>query len=459
MGNSRKSKSSSILSRVENILNEQIQRDDHIVIGLSGGVDSVSLLHILVSLSVRLGFILSALHINHSISPSANKWEKFCLKLCSDYDIPIKITKLKVSKLVGTSLEAVAREARNSIFNRQKANYIVLAQHIDDQAETLLLQLLRGAGVKGLGAMPVIKDCTSADRNQILVTGPRVLRPLLGVSRCEIEDYAKKNKLSWIIDESNDDISFDRNYLRHEVLPLLEKRFPSYRTTFLRSSRHMAEAACLLDELAGIDSKGCIISDKLQIEGLRKLSFPRARNLLRYNLAQQGVVLPSTVKLEDILRQLLSSRLDSKLHISFGKTEIRCFKGSVHVQQASVLPDKKWSFVWKGEKNLAIAELGGSLRFISKKGEGINLQKLKERPVILRFRLGGERMRPDCNRPRRSLKNLLQEASLPLWKRESLPLLFSGEQLVWAPGIGVDCGFQAGVSDPGLLVSWHPNSN
>ena len=458
MENSRKSKSSSILSRVENILNEQIQRGDHLVIGLSGGVDSVSLLHILVSLSVRLDFVLSALHINHGISPSANKWEKFCLKLCNDYDIPIKITKLKVSKLAGTSLEAAARDARNSIFNRQKANYIVLAQHTDDQAETLLLQLLRGAGVKGLGAMPVIKNYISADR-QILVTRPRVLRPLLSVSRCEIEGYAKRNKLSWIMDESNDDISFDRNYLRHEVLPLLEKRFPSYRTTLLRSSKHMAEAGCLLDELAGIDSKDCIISDKLQIDGLRKLSFPRARNLLRYNLAQQGAVLPSTVKLEDILRQLLSSRLDSKLHISFGRTEIRCFKGSVHIQQTSVLPDKKWSFVWKGEKNLAIAELGGSLRFISKKGAGINLQKLKKRPVILRFRLGGERMRPDCKRPRRSLKNLLQETSLPSWKRESLPLLFSGEHLVWAPGIGVDCGFQAGVSDPGLLVSWHPNSN
>ncbi len=459
MANSRKLKLSSILSRVENILREQVQRNDHLVIGLSGGVDSVLLLSILTSLIVQLGFTLSALHVNHGISPNANKWEKFCLDLCSAHGIPIKIAKLKVSRLSGTSLEAVARDARYQIFRKLKADYVILAQHLDDQAETLLLQMLRGAGVKGLGAMPVVRNQISEVGNQALDTGPQILRPLLNVSRSEIEGYAQKNKLCWITDESNNDVSFDRNFLRHKIFPLLEKRFPSYRTTFLRTSRHMAEAGCLLDELAEYDRKECIISNKLQIEELRKLSFPRARNLLRYSFAQQGVILPSAVKLEDILGQLLSSRLDTKLHIMFGDTEIRCFRGSIHVQRASVLPNKKWKFVWKGEKQLAIAELRGSVRFMCKKGRGINLQKLKEGPVIIRFRLGGERIRPDCNRPRRSLKNLLQEASFPLWERESLPLLFSGEHLVWAPGIGVDCGFQAGVSDLGLIVSWHPDPN
>ena len=459
MANSRKLKLSSILSRVENILREQVQRNDHLVIGLSGGVDSVLLLSILTSLIVQLGFTLSAVHVNHGISPNANKWEKFCLDLCSAHGIPIKIAKLKVSRLSGTSLEAVARDARYQIFRKLKADYVILAQHLDDQAETLLLQMLRGAGVKGLGAMPVVRNQISEVGNQALDTGPQILRPLLNVSRSEIEGYAQKNKLCWITDESNNDVSFDRNFLRHKIFPLLEKRFPSYRTTFLRTSRHMAEAGCLLDELAEYDRKECIISNKLQIEELRKLSFPRARNLLRYSFAQQGVILPSAVKLEDILGQLLSSRLDTKLHIMFGDTEIRCFRGSIHVRRASVLPNKKWKFVWKGEKQLAIAELRGSVRFMCKKGRGINLQKLKEGPVIIRFRLGGERIRPDCNRPRRSLKNLLQEASFPLWERESLPLLFSGEHLVWAPGIGVDCGFQAGVSDLGLIVSWHPDPN
>lgn len=459
MANSRKLKLSSILSRVENILREQIQRDDHLVIGLSGGVDSVSLLSILASLSVQLSFTLSALHINHGISPNANKWEKFCLNLCRAHGIPIKITKLKISRSPGTSLEAIARDARYQKFKKLKADHIILAQHLDDQAETLLLQMLRGAGVKGLGAMPVIRNQISEDGNRPPDTGPQILRPLLNVSRSEIEGYAQENKLYWMTDESNNDVSFDRNFLRHKIFPLLEKRFPSYRTTFLRTSRHMAEAGSLLDELAEYDSKECIISNKLQIERLRKLSFPRARNLLRYSLAQQGVILPSAVKLEDILGQLFSSRLDTKLHITFGDTEIRCFKGSVHVRRASTLPNKKWKFIWQGEKQLSFSELGGSVRFLCKKGRGINLQKLKEGLIVIRFRLGGERIRPDCNRPRRSLKNLLQEASFPLWERESLPLLFSGEHLVWAPGIGVDCSFQAGVNDLGLIVSWHPDPN
>lgn len=457
MVNSRKLKLSNILSCVENILREQIRRDDHLVIGLSGGVDSVVLLRILTVLSAQLGFTLSVLHVNHGISPNANKWEKFCLHLCSTYGIPIKIAKLKVSRLSGTSLEAVARDARYQIFKKLEADYVILAQHLDDQAETLLLQLLRGAGVKGLGAMPVIRNQIPEAGNQTLDPGPQILRPLLNVARGEIEDYAQKNKLCWIIDESNNDMSFDRNFLRHKIFPLLEKRFPSYRITFLRTSRHMAEAGCLLDELAEFDRKECIFSNKLQIEGLRKLSFPRARNLLRYSLAQQGVILPSAVKLEDILRQLLSSRLDSKLQITFGGTEIRCFRGSIHVRRASVSPNKKWKLVWQGEKQLTIAELGGSVSFMRKKGRGINLQKLKEGAVILHLRLGGEHIRPDCNRPRRSLKKLLQEASFPLWERETLPLLFSGEHLVWAPGIGVDCGFQAGVRDLGLIVSWHPD--
>ena len=192
---------------------------------------------------------------------------------------------------------------------------------------------------------------------------------------------------------------------------------------------------------------------------LQKLSFSRAKNLLRYDLTRRGAILPGTVKLEDMLRQLLSPRSDTKLHITFGDTEIRSFKGSIYVRKISILPNKEWKFIWKGEKKLEVTEKGDSVIFIREKGKGINLQKLKEGPIIIRFRLGGECMRPDCNRPLRSLKNLFQEASLPQWERESLPLLFSGENLVWVPGIGVDCAFQAGVSDPGLIVSWHPNSD
>lgn len=450
------------------MLREQIRRDDHLVAALSGGVDSVVLLDLLIPLSVHLRFSLSAVHVNHGISIHAAQWAKFCRDLCRTKGVPLKIARLKIKREPGISLEAAARDARYRVFAKQKAEYVVLAQHLDDQAETLLLQLLRGAGVKGLGAMPVVRNSTfpikpdaSEIRKRALGSsagtsdyGPWILRPILDVSRLEIEDYARKNALRWITDESNSDVSFDRNFLRHEFFPLLEKRFPSYRTTFSRASRHIAEAADLLDELAEADSNKCVVPGKLQAGDLRELSFPRARNLLRYALSRQGAILPSTAKLEEILRQLRSSSADSKLHIIFGNTEVRCFRGVVHVRNADSSPGSEWRATWNGEKQLSIAGLGGTVKFTCRKGAGINLRKLMENPVTVRMRQGGELLRPDCKRPCRSLKNLLREALLPPWERETLPLIFSGEHLVCVPGIGVDCGFQAVAGEPGIVVEW-----
>lgn len=457
MASSRKSKSSSLSSRAEKILRGQIERGNHLIVALSGGVDSVVLLHLLAALSPKMQFTLSAVHVNHGISANADKWGKFCCDLCRTLDIPLKTARLKISREPGVSLEAAARDARYQVFGKLKADYVVLAQHLDDQAETLLLQLLRGAGAKGLGAMPLVREQSAGTGKRAASSAPRILRPLLEMPRSEIEAYARSNQLHWITDESNADVSFDRNFLRHEIFPVLEQRFPSYRTTFLRTSRHLAEASALLDELAAADGSNCSSAGKLQVEGLRKLDSPRAKNLLRHTLAQQGVTLPSTVKLEEILRQLLSSRPDAKFHIAFGDTEIRCFKGALHVRPLAVPATTDWLLAWHGEKLLAIPGLGGTISFSPRKGTGINLSKLMEKAVTIRPRQGGERLRPDCKRPRRSLKNLLQEAVLPPWEREMLPLLFSGKHLVWVPGIGIDCEFQAAAGEPGLVVKWQRN--
>ena len=446
----------------------QVQSGDHLTVALSGGVDSAVLLHLLVPFASQIQIPLSAVHVNHGISPNADKWSEFCRTLCQSRNIPLEIASVKVTRAPGTSLEAAAREERYRIFRNLQTDYVVLAQHLDDQAETLLLQLLRGAGVKGLSAMPVVRtvrkemdEKVSTDSTPALEGRPKLLRPLLDVSRREIEDYAREHALQWITDESNDEVSFDRNFLRHALFPLMETRFPAYRTTFLRASRHLAEASALLDELAEVDSAQYAVPGKLHVEDLRNLSFPRARNLLRYTLAQHGVILPSTVKLEEILRQLLSSRPDTKLHVVFGNTEIRCFRGRVHIRKAQTIvqavPEARWHLVWRGEEQLPIPELGGTLRFVRRRGAGISLQKINEQPVTIRLRQGGERLRPDCNRPRRSLKNLLREASLPPWQRQRLPLLFSGEQLVCVPGIGVDCDFQAADDGQGLVVEWQAN--
>ena len=448
-------------------MREQIKAGAHLTAGLSGGVDSVVLLDLLDQLSAQMQFSLSAIHVNHGISGNADKWSEFCLDLCRSRSIPLKIATLKISREPGDSLEALARDERYRVFGELKTDYVVLAQHLDDQAETLLLQLLRGAGVKGLGAMPVVRNLAIEVKTWLITSRkaessgslPRILRPLLEVSRREIEDYAREHALKWITDESNDDLSFDRNLLRHEFFPLLEKRFPSYRTTFLRASRHMAEASALLDELAEADGDACLVQGKLHVEDLRKLDFLRAKNLLRYTLAQQGAILPSTTRLEEILRQLLSLRQDAKLNIRFGNTEVRCFQGLVHLRhvdesRTAGSRSREWQLAWHGEKRLVIDELGGTLEFIPRKGAGISLRKLSENRVTIRPRRGGERLRPDQKRPRRSVKNLLREASLPPWERETLPLIFSGNQLVCVPGMGVDCDFQAVAEEQGLMVEW-----
>lgn len=448
MAHSRKSKSNNLISDVREVLLAHIKPGDHLTIALSGGVDSVVLLDILTVLSKQIPFTLSAVHVNHGISSNANRWSRFCCDLCRAYGISIYIAYLQIKKETGVSLEAIAREERYRVFSRMSADFIVVAQHLDDQAETLLLQLFRGAGIRGLSAMPVLRKQSAI--------APQILRPLLESSRHSIEDYAQQNKLRWINDESNDDTAFNRNFLRHDILPLLKKRYPNYPKTLLRSSRHFSEASQLHDELAAMDSENCDASGLLQIDRIRKLSFARAKNLLRYTLAQQGAMLPSTAKLEDIANQLLSVSRDNQLHITFGNHEIRCFKGAVYILHKKSHPRNFDQCAWQGEAHLALPHLNGSIRFTEVANQGIDRHKLQTGSVTVRVRTGGERFTPACNRPRRSLKNLLQETAIPPWQRSSMPLLFCGEYLVWVPGIGIDCEFQVKSGETGILPLWEP---
>ncbi len=435
----------------ETILKQFVKPGDHLVIGLSGGVDSMVLLDILVLLSKQLLFELSAVHVNHGISSCASDWSQFCCCQCYGYGVPISVEYLNVAKEPGQSLEAVARDKRYQIYDLQHADYLVLAQHRDDQAETLLLQLFRGAGVKGLSAMPVI-------RSQSTDAAPLILRPLLGVSRNVIEAYALQRQLHWIHDESNDSRIFSRNFLRHEILPVLRSHYPGYARALQRTSRHMAEASQLLDELAETDAETCIISGKLHVTALRELSRMRAKNLLRYVLHKHVAQLPSAAKLDDLLTQLLDAQKDTKLRVTFGQTEIRLYQEAVYILPRTRRLPEQLQLEWQGEPSMALKALGGTLHFTRLQGQGVSASKLKQAPVHVKMRAGGERFTPDCKRPRRSLKNLMQEASIPPWERFALPLLFCGEHLVWVPDIGIDCGFRAVSDEMGIVPEWCPGN-
>jgi tRNA(Ile)-lysidine synthase len=452
MASSRKSSRSKaavpeLPARVAGQLKNIVKPSDRLLAGLSGGVDSVVLLDVLARVAPRLRFRLSALHVNHQLSPNARRWESFCRRLCRARGIPFQSVKVSVRR--GDSVEAAARAARYAAFARQDCEYVALAHHRDDQVETLLLQLLRGAGVKGLAAMPLLRKDEGGRTS--------ILRPLLDVTRQEILEYAKSRKLKWIEDESNQDIYFQRNFIRHEVLPVIARRFPAYRATLARAAGHLAEAARLLDERAAADAAGHLAGGTLPVAALRRVSPARGRNLLRYFLASHGVTMPNTERLEEALRQALNAKQDARVRIDLGGFELRRFENRLHVVAGlSELP-AGYARRWRGEKEVALPELGGVLAMPRARGAGVSLARLGGRPVTIRVRRGGETLQPDCRRPRRSLKNLLQEARVPPWERERLPLILCGGELVWAPGIGVACAFQAARGEAAVQPAWMPS--
>jgi tRNA(Ile)-lysidine synthase len=358
----------------------------------------------------------------------------------------LHVEPVKVRKRGELGLEAAAREARYAVLLAQPADYVVLAHHLDDQAETVLLNLLRGAGVRGLSGMPALRQAA----------GPTVLRPLLDVPRAALVAYAKQRKLTWVEDESNADVTLTRNFLRGEVLPTIQQKFPAYRETMLRASRNLAEASALLDELGGLDLARGVRDGRLDTRYLAGLSQARSKNLLRVFFQAQGAPMPDAIRLQEMLHQLLSAGSGARIEIAWGGFVLRRYRGEVWVEYPVPPPDAAWHASWKGEAVLRLPALGCLLEFVPAQGRGISLAKLAGHAVTLRLRRGGERLRVDCKRPRRSLKNLLQEAAMPPWMRERLPLIYSGEHLVAVPGIGVDCAYQAEGADPGLLVRTLP---
>ncbi len=444
MENSRKS-SCDLAGRVADALSPVLPAGSSILLGLSGGVDSVVLLHLLHQLALRYFWNLSALHVHHGISPHADAWAAFCTDLCARLGIPFQVEHVDIAPLREHGIEAAARKLRHAAFDRQPVDFIALAHHQDDQAETLLLQLLRGAGVRGASAMPVIRQRANH---------PTQLRPLLDVARSELLAYAQQYALQWVEDESNADDIYPRNFLRHRVLPLLEQRFPAHRETLARSARHFAEAGELLDQLAQQDAQDALHDGGLEVARLQALSIPRAKNLLRYFLHSIGAPMPQAVQLDDMLQQLCDARQGAAVQINFGNWQTRRYQGKVYAFPALPEPDAELCAQWLGEVALELPELGGTLYFEPAIGHGLSLEKLHQAKVTVRLRHGAERIRLDDKRPTRTLKNLLQEQGIPPWQRDRLPLLFCAETLVAIPGIGVECAYQAAHEEAGVVLRW-----
>ena len=391
-------------------------RGKRLAAGLSGGIDSVVLLHVLQALAPEFGYRLSAIHVNHGLSLNADDWQKFCSTFCRELGVPLKTIKVKV-KRKHQGLEAAAREARRAALRGARADAIALAHHLDDQAETVLFNLLRGAGLEGASGMPA----------QGRLGHKLLLRPLLAVPRSAIHAYAGEHGLAWIEDESNSDETLTRNFIRRRVGPVLEARFPRWRESLARAARHFAGAE--LD----------------------------ARRLLRAYLKGKGLRAPSEAKLIEMLKQLGSG--SARAAIAHDGVVFRSYRKKIFSLREKNSPPAFKPQAWNGEARMLLPALGGELRFRRVQGRGIDRTLLKEKSFQIRMRAGGERLRTDARRPRRTLKNLYQEAGVPPWERARMPLIFCGNDLVWAPGLGVDAKYLSVGRAQGIVPDWRPSSS
>jgi len=414
-------------------------------VALSGGEDSVVLLHLLYQLQKTHDFNLKASHVHHGLSKNADKWVKFCEKLCTKLSVSLDVHYIKLPQKKSLGIEGEARRLRYEKLLKSKSDLVVLAHHADDQAETFLLQLIRGAGVKGLSSMAHFDDSR------------RLWRPLLNTSRTDIQSYAKKHQLKWIEDESNKNTDFDRNFIRSKVLPILKNRFSHIIKVISRSSIHLAEAQHLLDDLAKIDLKNCLKSNnykqKIKVNTLGKLSNSRAKNVLRYWLEMNDQLMPSKDLLDELLRQVLTAKKDATIKIQLSKDyEICRYKDEIYIVRKGLKDQKNYEIIWKGEPEILLPN-GTQLNFKKVKGSGINFKLLNDQKLSIRNRQGGEFFKPDSKRPTKKIKQLLQESDLPPWEREFLPLIFIGDELASVPNFGIDIKFQAKPKDVGLNVT------
>lgn len=425
-------------------------------VAYSGGCDSHVLLQSLVALRSDIKAEIKAIHINHDLSPLANEWEEHCRVTCDELDVPYLAIKVDASsrkssskklgsKTKNKSPEEAARLARYAEWKSlvKQNNVILLAHHQDDQAETVLLQLLRGSGVKGLAAMPAQQSFSQG----------LLCRPLLGFLREELQAYAVEKNLNWIDDPSNFDTDFDRNFLRHDVVPLLETRWPSLKKTLSRTATHTAEADRLLTELAAQDWLNIKNNRQIQINKLIELDDKRQRNVVRYWLTIIcKVTMPDTVHLQRILDEVLTAAEDASPEVIWRGGEVRRYQGLLYAQEKHTPPETDSSAIWLNiETPLRLNDL--KLSVTSSVGTGLSKEKLKNTEITLKFRQGGESCRPVGRGQTHQLKKLFQEWQIPPWQRASTPLIYVDGELAEVVGYCHCEPFAAINDEPSWLIS------
>jgi tRNA(Ile)-lysidine synthase len=417
-------------------------------VAFSGGLDSTVLLHLMASLRGELDAPLLALHVDHALSEHSAGWSRHCRDLCAALDVSLTVEQVSVARDNGKGLEAAARHARYAAFEQVLGEEEVLlcAHHRDDQAETLLLQLMRGGGVHGLAAMPTQRSLGKG----------LLLRPLLDRSRAELDAYAREHDLTWIDDPSNFDTTLERNYLRHTLLPQLEERRSGMHKVLARSAANFAESAKLLDELAEQDRRVALgEGDILSLSHLRSLTPARCRNLLRFHCRQLDLPLPEARQLQQVVEELLPAAEDAMPLVAWPGVEVRRYRDGVYFMPPLLpLPEEPFVIHWDGRENIALPSALGTVNLLRQRGRGVLAEKLRGNRCELRLRQGGESLALPGRQGHHDLKKLYQEAGVPTWERERRPLLFIGDELAQVSGLWTAEKFAASEKEEGIILHW-----
>jgi tRNA(Ile)-lysidine synthase len=417
----------------------------------SGGLDSHVLLHALAALRARHSCSVSAIYIDHGLQASATAWGEHCARTCAQLDVAFVCERIEVSAAADHGLEAAARRARYQALRALLApgEMLLTAHHRNDQAETVLLQLLRGAGVAGLAAMPVSTAFGAGE----------LLRPLLGFTRAALHAYALEHRLHWIEDPSNRDARLRRNFLRAEILPRLATHWPEADGMLARTARYAAETLELLDEVGAQDFSRCrqateYSAHALSVAAVARLSDAHQRNLLRYWLRQQGLRVPGTRTLNQVLAQLRHAPRSQHACVRWPDAEIWRYRDLLVAAPVQAAPDPALDVVWNLSTPLDLPGVG-RLRTEPVQGHGLATARL-DRALHIRLRRGGETLLLPGRRHHHALKKLLQAEGVSPWLRARLPLLYADNVLVAVADRWVCAPYAARPGEDGLAIVWEP---
>jgi tRNA(Ile)-lysidine synthase len=413
------------------------------LVAFSGGIDSTALLHALVACRSELESQIVAVHIDHGLHRASMRWDDHCRRIAQEFHVDYLSCRIVTPENSGMGVEAAAREARYAAIAglMQQGDCVLSAHHQDDQAETLLLNLLRGCGLAGMAGIGA---------KQVFSCG-HLLRPLLDVSGREILAYARAHSLAWIDDPSNEDTRFGRNYLRSEVMPLLASRWPAIAAKFSHSAELAGEGNRLLGELADLDLAKHQEAGRLSISALRELSAARQRNVLRRAVELSGLPPAPANSITQAVRDLIPARADAQPLIRWKGAELRRYRDQLFVLQE--LPDGPHSVARVLSPDGDWLELGdgmGAMQLVRSEDEGID-PRLAGIGLRLKYREGGEEIRLTGHAITHKVKKLMQQEGILPWMRDRLPFLYAGDELVAVADLWIAAGC---VARPGLQIRW-----